>query len=95
MRSIFLMATLFASASMFMAGVAPVVVADDKAESGETISTDDAELDRRVCRRIQVTGSRVKERLCQTQRDWNRLSEESRETIDKAREKGNVAVGEG
>ena len=50
--------------------------------------------DRRVCRRVQVTGSRVKERVCRTQRDWDRLTEESRETVDKAREGGNVVTGE-
>lgn len=55
----------------------------------------EASPDRRVCRRVQVTGSRVKERVCRTQRDWDRLTEESNETVDQVRERGNVASGEG
>jgi hypothetical protein len=65
------------------------------AETDTGQPADEVSPDRRVCRRVQVTGSRVKERVCRTQRGWDRLEEESNETVDRARERGNVASGEG
>jgi len=64
-------------------------------ESQNVESAAAADPDRRVCRRVQVTGSRVKERICRTQRDWDKITEESNETVDRARESGNVVNPEG
>jgi hypothetical protein len=64
-------------------------------DSPAAVVADESALDRRVCRRVQVTGSRVKERICRTQRDWDQITEESNETVDRAQERGNVASQEG
>ena len=54
------------------ADAAPVAVA--QADQGES-------LDDVVCRREQVTGSRMKTSVCHTRREWARLEEESKELM--------------
>lgn len=46
--------------------------------------------DKRVCKRVRVTGSRIREKVCRTQRDWDHLAEESQETLRKQRESRSV-----
>lgn len=81
--------------TMLLLLLSPMLPRDAVAAEADTDQAAvEASPDRRVCRRIEVTGSRVKERVCRTQRDWDRLTEESNETVDQARERGNVASGE-
>ena len=52
---------------------------------------------KKVCKRVRVTGSRIRERVCRTQRDWDLLERESQETLDRQREavNQNVTGGDG
>lgn len=83
---------------VLLAAVAILPTTTFSEENPGTAAADSAnkvDLDRRVCRRVQVIGSRVKERICRTQRDWDQITEESKETVDRARERGKVAGQEG
>ncbi len=46
--------------------------------------------EKQVCKRVRVTGSRIREKVCRTQRDWDHLAEESQETLRKQREARSV-----
>ena len=50
---------------------------------------------KRVCKRVKVTGSRIKERICRTQRDWDHIAEESQETLQRNRDSRSVNTGGG
>ncbi|MCP5178772.1 MAG: hypothetical protein H6993_16195 [Pseudomonadales bacterium] len=67
-----------------------VAWADDEKSATPT----EVRKEQRVCKRIAVTGSRVKERVCRSQRDWDRLAKESQESVDRAKERGRVSTGE-
>lgn len=59
-------------AASYPADAAPVAVA--QADQGES-------LDDVVCRREQVTGSRMKTSVCHTRREWARLEAEAKELM--------------
>lgn len=40
--------------------------------------------DRIICRRHRPTGSRISEKICMTARQWQRASDDTRRTLDKA-----------
>ncbi len=39
---------------------------------------------KRECRRVRVTGSRVKERVCRTPEEWGRIDDSVRDNVDRA-----------
>ncbi len=45
-----------------------------------------SEGDRFTCRRIQVTGTRQRERICYTEAEWDAYQERVREGVDSTRE---------
>lgn len=49
--------------------------------------------DRRVCKRERVTGSRIPEKVCRKESEWERIAERARENVERAREGGDRAVG--
>ena len=51
--------------------------------------------DKRVCRRIKVTGSRIKERICRKQSQWDQLEEAARENVQQSYEGSRRNVGTG
>ena len=85
MKSILVTVSL-AFALSFTGGAA---YADDKQADSK------ANPEKRVCKRVKVTGTRIKEKVCRKQRDWDALREESRETVDRARDGGNQNLGGG
>ncbi len=48
---------------------------------------------KRECRRVRVTGSRVKERVCRTPEEWGRVDDSVRENVDRAFEGSSRATG--
>ena len=44
---------------------------------------------KRVCRYVRETGSRIRERICRKQKDWDRIEEQAREDVDRAYEGSN------
>lgn len=40
--------------------------------------------DKRVCRSVKVTGSQIRQRVCHTQREWDRMREQSQESLNRA-----------
>ncbi len=87
------MPLILALAALLLMSSVPISVVAE--EDTEAQVTNDASLDRRICRRVQVTGSRMKEKICRTERDWDQITEESNETVGRAREKGNNPNQEG
>ncbi len=59
---------------------------DAKAQSDES---------KQVCKRVRSTGSRVRQKVCHTERQWQRIADESRETLDKNRAGRDVNVSGG
>ncbi len=50
--------------------------------------------DKRVCKRVRSTGSRIPERICRKQSDWDRITKESRESVERSYEgSGRVTAG--
>jgi hypothetical protein len=50
---------------------------------------------KRTCRTIRPTGSRLGERVCKSNYEWAKIEEESRSAIDRMQQDGNVATGGG
>ncbi|MEM7081079.1 MAG: hypothetical protein AAF513_20890 [Pseudomonadota bacterium] len=49
--------------------------------------------DKRVCKRVAVIGSRIPERICRRQSDWDRMEAQSREELDRANDGSARSVG--
>ena len=64
-----------------------LLASDDKAEKAKK------KKDKRVCRRIKVTGSRIKERICQKESEWKRQEEIARENVNQTFEESNRSLG--
>ena len=65
--------------------------ADEKAQK----KAQKKEKNKRVCRYIKETGSRIKERVCRKQKDWDRLEERGRESAERAKEGGTRNTAQG
>ena len=50
---------------------------------------------KRTCRTIRPTGSRLGERVCKSNYEWAKVEEESRSAIGRMQQDGNVATGGG
>ena len=44
--------------------------------------------DKRVCRKVRTTGSRIPERVCRKESEWKRIEDNARENVEEAFEKG-------
>ena len=51
--------------------------------------------DRRVCRRERETGTRIARKVCRTQGEWDRMREESMESLERNRNQSNTVTGGG
>lgn len=72
---------------------APATLAkDDSRDSSERSEKDGEE---RVCKRVEVTGRRIKERVCYKRKTWDRISEESRDNLDRYQQSRGVNSGIG
>lgn len=40
--------------------------------------------DKRVCKRVAVIGSRIPEKVCRKQSQWDRMAQQSREEVDRS-----------
>ena len=58
----------------------------DPAQETEYLSAAEArkDPDRIICRRHKPTGSRISEKICMTARQWQRASEDTARTLDRA-----------
>lgn len=65
--------------------------ADSKAKA--KVAKQDRKKDKRVCKRQKVTGSRIAERVCRKQSDWDRIRDQARESVEYAKEKSSRSVG--
>lgn len=72
---------------------APVSLAKDDSRSSAERSEKDGE--ERVCKRVEVTGRRIKERVCYKRKTWDRISEESRDNLDRYQQSRGVNSGIG
>ena len=50
---------------------------------------------RRVCRRERETGTRISRKVCRTQGEWDRMHEESMESLERNRNQANTVTGGG
>ena len=76
-------------------GTLQLAQVDDAADSKakEKVAKADKKRDKRVCKRQKVTGSRIAERVCRKQSDWDRIRDHAREHVEEAREKSSRSVG--
>ena len=90
---VFLSALLLAAAAAdpAQASVKPVLLAQVDAEVKEKKK----KKPKRECRRVRVTGSRVKERVCRSPEEWGRIDDSVRENVDRAFEGSTRATGGG
>lgn len=58
-----------------------LAAADPAAGSGKA---DKAKPDEMVCKKEAVVGSRMKQRVCMTQADWDRRKQEARDELEKS-----------
>ena len=70
----------------------PSVAMADKDNAREKSANVDP--NKRVCKRVANTGSRVKQRVCHSQREWDRIREASQETLRQQRDAVGVTSGE-
>jgi len=40
--------------------------------------------DKRVCRYVRETGSRIRQKVCRKQKDWDRIEEASQESVERS-----------
>ena len=74
--------TVATSCGLVWAGTATSAAAESAAYAGEPNPTADAS--RRVCRRVQPTGSRLPERVCRSQREWDESAQKTRDGMDQS-----------
>ena len=83
----------------FLSGVtASLLLAATSLGATSTLASDQAEPaaeERKVCKRIEETGRRTKKRVCYTQRTWDRMREQSQESVRRVRERGDTTRGGG
>lgn len=72
-----------ATLAMAALSAAPVALADKAAES-------DAK-EERICKRIEETGRRTKKRVCYTKRTWDRMREQSQESLRRVRDRSDTS----
>ena len=56
--------------------------AAEETQKAEKKSKKDA--NKRVCRYVKETGSRIRERVCRRQKDWDRIERVSKENIERS-----------
>ena len=81
---------IVAAAGVAQASVEPQLLAQVDAEVKEK-----KKKPKRECRRVRVTGSRVKERVCKSPEEWGRVDDNVRENVDRAFEGSTRATGGG
>ena len=77
----------FVLAAVLMAGApaAPATPAQTQAAaSGVPAKADKAKPGDMVCRKEEVAGSRMKQRICMTQADWDARQSQDRQDLDRA-----------
>ncbi len=84
-----------AALSLFLAG-APAFLGEHAiaGENGEA-KKEQKDPNRKVCKRVRVTGSRIKEKICRRQKDWDYIAEESQETLRQQRDSRSMTAGGG
>lgn len=55
----------------------------------------DSDPNKRVCRTIRPTGTRLGQRVCKTNYEWAKIEADSRSAISRAQQDQNIAVGGG
>jgi len=53
----------------------------------------DSDPNKRTCRTIRPTGSRLGERICKTKYEWEKIEDDSQSAISKVQRDGNVVTG--
>lgn len=90
----FLIAGVFclisAATSSIVVAETPVLLAQADAQATAKAEKEKKKAkNKRVCRYVRETGSRIRERVCRKQKDWDRLEEASRENVERAYEGSN------
>ena len=73
----------------------PVLAQSDAQTVAQTEKEKKKAANKRVCRYIRETGSRIRERVCRKQKDWDRIEEQAREDVQRAYEGSNRNTGGG
>lgn len=68
--------------------VAPVVAANSAADDGAETPVIYANKDRRVCRRYAPTGSRISQKICKKQSEWEAISKNASQAGSDAQRRG-------
>ncbi len=63
---------------------APILLAQVDQNAEQAAEQTKKSKPKRECRRVRVTGSRVKERVCKTPEEWGRVDRNVRENVDRA-----------
>lgn len=77
-----------AALSLSVLAIAPFALADAAADKSAAASSAE---ERKVCKRIEETGRRTKKRVCYTQRTWDRMREQSQESVRRVRDRSDVS----
>ena len=64
----------------------------NKKEKKAQLAADDWDPDEVTCKRVAETGSRVKKRVCATNREWKRAEEDSQRTTKSLQRQGQIGV---
>ena len=83
--SLFVGCTSSGSSELSASQIAPDSSGSTAAETSGSISSSDVVR----CRSIRETGSRVRTRVCRTEREWKRIRTESQESIRRSEAGGN------
>ncbi len=65
------------------------------ASTTQTTADKEKAQNKRVCRYVRETGSRIRERVCRKQKDWDRIEERAKENVDRAYDGSNRNTGGG
>ena len=70
--------------SLAFAVVLAAAAADPAAQKAEPAKVEKADKDRMVCKKEPVLGSRMKQRICMTQDQWDQRKNDARDDLDAA-----------
>ena len=60
------------------------VVAVSPSHADDQVKKTKKNPDKRVCRYVRETGSRIRQKVCRKQKDWDRIEQASKETVERS-----------
>ena len=78
MKNLFsILVVAFAALSLQVAVISPTY-------ADEQVKKTKKNPDKRVCRYVRETGSRIREKVCRKQKDWDRIENASQESVERS-----------